>query len=141
MKKASIIGILITLIGLLAIACQSSEQIEYVRHYSGGKLLYQTHCQNCHGQQGEGLSALIPPLTDTSFIRQNKSMLSCYVKNGASGLMKVSGKLYDKTMPPSGLSNIEIAKVLTYIGNSFGNQIGLVNIEQVEADLERCKNP
>ena len=54
-------------------------------------------------------------------------------------MLKVSGKFYDNKMPPSGLSPIEIAKVLTYVGNSFGNKPGVINVEEVGKSLKECK--
>ncbi|MEO6500142.1 MAG: cytochrome c [Mucilaginibacter sp.] len=139
MKKAGIIVIVCMAIAVFAISCQSDEQIEYMRYYTGGQAIYQANCQNCHGKNGEGLSALMPPLTDTAFIRQNKKLLPCYVKNGVSGILKVHSKFYDNTMPPSGLSDIEIAKVITYVGNSFGNRMGLIGLEEAEGYLKECK--
>ncbi|RYZ95641.1 MAG: cytochrome c [Sphingobacteriaceae bacterium] len=126
-------------IAVFAVSCQSDEQIEYMRYYSGGQALYQANCQNCHGINGEGLSALMPPLSDTAYIRKNKKLLPCYVKNGVSGLLTVNGKFYDNSMPPIGLSDIEIAKVLTYVGNSFGNRVGFIGVEEVEGYLKECK--
>ncbi|RVU00590.1 cytochrome c [Mucilaginibacter limnophilus] len=139
MKKLAAIAFLLTAMGCFILSCQSSEDIEFKRHYAGGMLLYQTHCQNCHGKNGEGLSALIPPLTDTNYISKNRHKLACFVQNGANGIINVSGKFYEGSMPPSGLSPIEIAKVLTYVGNSFGNKTGLINLNQVQKDLKECK--
>ncbi|RYY34625.1 MAG: c-type cytochrome [Sphingobacteriaceae bacterium] len=138
MKKLAVILSILTGIGIMA-SCQSDADLEFKRYYSGGMLIYQTNCQNCHGKNGEGLSALIPPLTDTTYIKQNKNKLACYLQNGLSGIVNVSGKFYDGKMPPSGLSRIDIAKVLTYVGNSFGNKTGLINVEQVEGDLKVCR--
>ncbi|RZM08419.1 MAG: cytochrome c [Pedobacter sp.] len=139
MKKAGIITIICAAIISVITSCQSDEQIEYMRYYTGGYTLYQANCQNCHGKTGEGLSALMPPLTDTTFISLNRNKLPCYVKNGVSGMLKVSGKFYDNKMPPANLSPIEIAKVLTYVGNSFGNKQGLINVEEVGKSLKACK--
>ena len=94
---------------------------------------------NCHGKNGEGLLALIPPLTDTAYLRHNKLKLACITKNGLKGLIPVSKKLFEGAMPPAGLSDLETADVLTYITNSFGNKQGVVNVEQVEKDLTSCK--
>jgi mono/diheme cytochrome c family protein len=139
MKKLFIILFICTGIAATIASCQSDEEITYTRYYTGGLALYQTHCQNCHGQNGEGLSALMPPLTDTAYIRKNKNELACYVKNGISGIISVSGKFYENKMPPADLAPIEIAKVLTYVGNSFGNKVGLIDLAQVEKDLKGCK--
>ncbi|RCH55240.1 cytochrome c [Mucilaginibacter hurinus] len=139
MKKAGIIISLCAAIIVFVASCQTDQQIEYMRYYSGGQGLYTVNCQNCHGKNGEGLSALMPPLTDTAFISKNKDQLACYIKNGMTGMVKVSGKFYNNTMPPIELSPIEIAKVLTYVGNSFGNRVGLISLKDVENNLKNCK--
>jgi mono/diheme cytochrome c family protein len=102
-------------------------------------LVYQTHCQNCHGEKGEGLSALIPPLSDSAFLRKNKPALSCYIKNGLKGSIIINDKTFDDAMPANDLSPVEIARVLTYIGNSFGNKLGTIDEQMVQADLRICK--
>ncbi|MFD2146934.1 hypothetical protein [Mucilaginibacter antarcticus] len=42
-------------------------------------------------------------------------------------------------MPAVDLAPIEIAQVLTYITNSFGNNLGLITGQDVEVDLKACK--
>lgn len=134
---------IITCIGFLLlamiVACQSVEEQEFKRYYSGGSLIYQAHCQNCHGANGEGLNGLIPPLKDSTYLKTNKTMLACVIKYGAKGKVTISDKLYEGEMPASDLAPIEIAKALTYITNSFGNKLGIINSEQVEADLRSCR--
>ncbi|WP_233268877.1 c-type cytochrome [Mucilaginibacter lacusdianchii] len=120
-------------------ACQSEQEMEFKRYYSSGQLIYQTHCQNCHGKEGQGLAALIPPLNDADFLKSNRAQLSCYMQNGLSGNIIIHSNNYNGKMPASGLTPIEIAKVLTYVQNSFGNQLGLFNLKQVETDLKVCK--
>jgi mono/diheme cytochrome c family protein len=125
---------------LVAIAsCQSEQQIEYNRYYSAGSLVYQTHCQNCHGDGGQGLAALIPPLTDSRYLIGNLHQLPCYLQNGLNGPIIVNNKNYEGKMPPADLSPIEIAQVLTYITNSFGNNNGLTDADKVEKDLKVCR--
>ncbi|MCC8408081.1 cytochrome c [Mucilaginibacter sp. UR6-1] len=139
MNKAVIILTGLVAIVMIAASCQNEGQMEYARYYTGGKLLYQQKCQNCHGSKGEGLSALIPPLTDTAYISKNRNKLACIIQNGMGGFISVSGKMYENQMPPSGLSPIEIAEVATYLGNSFGNKTGIISIEQVEKNLNECQ--
>jgi mono/diheme cytochrome c family protein len=121
------------------ISCDSDENIEFKRYYSSGALVYQTHCQNCHGEKGEGLSALIPPLSDSAYLRKNKTSLSCYVQNGLKGPVSIKGKKFDDVMPANDLSPVEIARVLTYIGNSFDNKLGTIDEQMIQADLRMCK--
>ena len=140
MKLAFITGVGLLFIVAMVASCQSDEQVEFNRYYSGGSVLYLAHCQNCHGEKGEGLQALIPPLTDTVFLKQNRSSLACYLKNGLKGKLSIAGREFEGEMSAAAdLSPIEVAKVLTYVTNSFGNKQGLINLQQVQTDLKNCK--
>lgn len=138
MKFRIIIALLAVVMGLVY-SCQSESEIEYMRYYTAGQELYKTRCQNCHGANGEGLAALIPPLTDAAFLQANKSKLACYVQNGLQQPIMVNSKPFSGNMPPSGLAHMEIAEVLTFVQNSFGNKLGLHNIEQVNKELKACE--
>ncbi len=121
-------------------SCQSEAELNYARYYTGGKKLYEANCQNCHNTDGSGLAALYPPLTDSVFLKQNKTQLACFIKNGMQGEIRVAGKTYDGQMPGQPqLSDIEIAQIITYITNSFGNQQGIRLATEVSADLQNCK--
>jgi len=138
MKVKAVIGLGILLI-IAVISCQDDKSIEFARYYSSGSLIYQTHCQNCHGAHGEGLNGLIPPLTDSIFIKENLHQLPCLVKNGLKGKLKVSHKDFEGQMPAVDLAPIEIAQALTYVTNSFGNKLGTVNVDRVNTDLTGCR--
>lgn len=137
--KLKVIWIVPVAIVLLIVACQSEENIEFKRYYSSGALVYQAHCQNCHGNNGEGLSALIPPLTDSLYLKSNKNQLACYIQSGLKGQIIVKGKKFDDAMPASDLSPVQIAQVLTYIGNSFGNKLNTINEQFVQKNLVNCR--
>lgn len=120
-------------------ACQSEADLNFKRYYTAGLQVYQTHCQNCHGANGEGLSALIPPLNDSIYLKNNLRSLSCLIKKGTQGNITVNGKAYSQPMPAqSDLTPVEIAEVLTFINNSYGNKLGLFDTPQVETDLKKC---
>lgn len=138
MKLKLISGILSLLVVLIA-SCQSDGQVEFNRYYSGGSAIYKAHCENCHGAKGEGLQALIPPLTDSVYLKNNKTALSCYLKNGLKGKISVHSREYEGEMPVGDLAPIEIAKVLTYVTNSFGNKMGIIDLQQVQVDLAKCQ--
>ena len=74
---------------LIIASCQNEQQVDYNRYYSAGAAVYQSHCQNCHGDKGEGLAALIPPLTDTLFLKTNKHQIACYLENGVAYYQEV----------------------------------------------------
>ena len=81
--KIKVIVCISLLLSALIYSCQSDDSIEFKRYFSAGSQVYHDHCQNCHGAKGEGLAALIPPLTDTSFIKtqKNKIRVHCYRRN------------------------------------------------------------
>lgn len=138
MKTGIIIGLLLTGITLI-LSCQSDDQLEFARYYSSGMVVYQNKCQNCHGTKGEGLQALIPPLTDSLYLKTNKAALACELKYGLKGKLILSKKTFDGEMPANDLTGIELAEVLTYITNSFGNKLGVVTSQQIENDISGCK--
>jgi mono/diheme cytochrome c family protein len=123
----------------VVVSCQNEGQIEFSRYYSNGSVVYQAHCQNCHGAKGEGLQGLIPSLKDSVYLKNNKNVLACQLNSGLKGKIIILNKEFEGEMPASNLSPLEIAQVLTYVTNSFGNKLGTVNTGRVNADLAKCK--
>jgi len=122
-------------------SCQDEGEMTYNRYYSVGSTIYNSKCQNCHGANAEGLAALIPPFTDSVYLRKNLAQLPCFVRNGLKDTIMVAGKKFSGIMPAQGsLSPIELAEVLTYVTNSFGNKMGLVDVATVEKDLKECRD-
>ncbi|WP_448698609.1 c-type cytochrome [Mucilaginibacter sp. AW1-3] len=132
--------LLLTATATFLASCQSESEMTYARYYSVGSTIYSSKCQNCHGTNGEGLSNLIPPFTDSAYLRKNLDNLPCFVRNGLKDTITVAAKKFSGIMPAQGsLSPIEIAEVLTYVGNSFGNKMGLIDAQTVEKGLSNCK--
>lgn len=122
------------------VSCQSEAEIEYKRYYIQGMNIYQTQCKNCHAEKGEGLGGLVPPLKQSDFLKKNKSQLACIVQNGLKDTISVNGKTYASQMPAqTQLTPIEIAEVITYVTNSFGNNQGIYQVDKVNGDLAKCK--
>jgi len=139
MKLTFALGFVIVFATTLA-ACKGENDIEFDHYYSGGMVVYQSSCQNCHGEKGEGLVNLMPPLTDSVYLKNNKGALACAIKYGQNRSIKVAGRDFDGNMPANGqLSPVEIAEVLTYVTNSFGNKLGTVTTQQVNNYLAKCK--
>ncbi|MES2427697.1 MAG: cytochrome c [Bacteroidota bacterium] len=138
--KLKVISGICLLLATLLYACQNEDEITFKRYYTTGSVIYQNNCQNCHGKDGEGLSALMPALTDSAFLKTNKALLPCFIKFGIKGkLLIVNKKAFEGDMPLTDLAPIEIAEVLTYVTNSFGNDMGLVTAKDVSDDLAKCK--
>jgi mono/diheme cytochrome c family protein len=54
------------------------------------------------------------------------------------GKITIAGKDFDGAMPAAGLTPIEIAQVVTYVGNSFGNKLGVVTGDDIGVALAKC---
>ncbi|MEO8794351.1 MAG: cytochrome c [Daejeonella sp.] len=121
-------------------SCQNEQEINYQRYFVNGKGLYETNCQNCHSKDGSGLKGLYPPLTDTKFITSNRNKLACIIKYGMNAKIIVSGKEYQEQMPAKQeLSDIDIAQIIVYVSNSFGNKNGFYDTSDANTDLKNCK--
>jgi len=136
LKVISGIGLLLA---VLFFSCQSEKELEFSRYYTAGSVIYQNKCQNCHGANGQGLLALMPPLTDSIYLKANKGILACYIKFGIKGKVTIENKQFEDTMPANDFAPIDIAEVLTYVTNSFGNKMGTITSQQVGDDLKGCK--
>ena len=97
-----------------------------------GKALYSKHCASCHRLDGTGAPGLIPPLGHTDWVTGNKIRLIQVVLNGLSEPIDVNGITYDQEMPAyASLTDEELASILSYIRNSFGNKADAVIPGQV----------
>lgn len=140
--RNSIIYILFFLLSISALfhSCQNEEGINYKRYYVNGKGIYEKNCQSCHGADGKGLGTLYPPLTDSLYLKQNKNKLACIIKNGQNDSILINNIYFDENMPGNNnLADIDIAQVIVYITNSFGNQQGFYSDQQVASDLNNCR--
>jgi glucose/arabinose dehydrogenase/mono/diheme cytochrome c family protein len=99
---------------------------------AGGAKVYTVYCGTCHQRNGQGASGRFPPLAGTTWVTGDKKRLIGIVLNGLEGPIEVNGEQFNATMPQhSFLSNEEIANVLTYIRESFGNKASKVTAEEV----------
>ncbi|WP_134088180.1 cytochrome c [Olivibacter sp. XZL3] len=119
--------------------CQGQQEIKKAQFFTNGQSLYSAKCENCHGAKGEGLGNLYPPLTDTAFVRSIRHELACIVKHGLHKELIVDNRTFDTEMPANpALTDQEIAYILTYVGNAFGNELGLIDTEEVSVHLKNC---
>ena len=117
-----------------------SERIKLKQYKVQGKLLYTQHCGNCHQVDGSGLGKLIPPISNNARVKGNRSSVICIIKNGMEGVVVVNEKEYDGKMPANfSLTNLEIAEIATYIGNTWQNATGIITAGEVEKALLNCK--
>lgn len=116
-----------------------SDKIKLRQYKVQGEGLYLMHCGNCHQADGSGLGRLIPPLSKNATLSNNRNQIMCVIKYGLEGTLKIDGLEYDGKMPGNAeLTNLEIAEIMTFVGNSWGNSIGIVLSSDVEKGMLTC---
>lgn len=98
-----------------------------------GRNVYTQNCAACHQADGSGIKGAFPPLAKSDWLNQDVKRAISAVKNGLSGEIRVNGDVYNGVMPSLGLSSEDIANVLTYIYNSWGNNKPVVKPSDVDA--------
>lgn len=96
-----------------------------------GKRVYMQTCFACHQPTGLGLPGVFPPLAKSDYLMADKARSITGVIKGNTGPIKVNGADYNGVMPPVMLTDEQIANVLTYVRNSFGNEGEAITLEEV----------
>ena len=99
-----------------------------------GQAVYARTCLACHQPTGMGLPPVFPPLAGSEWIAKGASIAVRNIVNGMQGPVTVKGVTYNSMMPPvAGVSDKDIADVVTYVNNSFGNSGPIVTEAEVTA--------
>ena len=89
---------------------------------AAGQEIYQDFCVQCHLSNGEGVSGVFPPLKASDYLFEDINRSIKGIKYGLKGEITVNDENYDGVMVSQGLDNEEIADVMNYILNQWGNQ-------------------
>ena len=99
-----------------------------------GAAVYARTCIACHQPTGMGLPPVFPPIANAPIVVGNPELPIKFILQGLMGPITVNGTTYNSMMPPvAGVSDAEIADVLTYVRQSFGNKGNPVTADQVKA--------
>jgi mono/diheme cytochrome c family protein len=97
-----------------------------------GGLLFKGTCSTCHQDNGQGLQNVFPPLAKSDYLLGDPQRAIAVVLNGLTGPVTVNGSTYNSVMPPmSQLNDDEVANILTYVLNTWGNNGPAISAEQV----------
>lgn len=97
-----------------------------------GKQKYDAVCAACHQPSGVGIPHAFPPLAKSDFLNANKTRAILTVLHGLQGKVVVNEEEYNSVMPKLDLSDEDVANVLTYVYNSWGNAGHHVTPEEVK---------
>jgi mono/diheme cytochrome c family protein len=109
------------------VASTKAERIEL------GRRQFTSICAACHQLSGRGLPNVFPPLAGSDYLNADKSRAIALILHGRQGEVVVNGVKYNNNMPAFPLSDQDVANVLTFVYNSFGNSGLEVTPDEVKA--------
>lgn len=98
-----------------------------------GKNTYMQTCFACHQAEGQGIPNAFPPVAKSDYLNADVNRAIDIVLHGLTGEITVNGEKYNSIMTAQALSDDEIANVLTYVYNSWGNSKKEVTPAMVKA--------
>jgi len=118
----------------------SSNQNKLAASIERGKKVYAERCLTCHQADGGGVQNMNPPLTKTKWVLGDKIQLIQIVLKGLSTGVEIDGDSYHNVMAShADLTDLQIADVLTYVRNSFGNKAKTVTEAEVRSVRAKTK--
>ncbi len=105
--------------------------------FDRGAKVYRNQCAQCHQADGNGVPGVYPPLAGAEWVTGHPQVVSRILINGLNGPIVVKGNTYNGNMPAFGpgglaLSEKDIAGVITYIRQEWGNAASEVSVETIE---------
>jgi len=104
-----------------------------------GKKLFSSKCAGCHGAEGKGDGVNFPSLAGSAWVIGKSEKLSMVILNGLQGPTS-NGKVYGQGIMPAqgaGLTPEDLAGLMTYVRNSFGNATGdVISTEMAAKAIE-----
>lgn len=102
-----------------------------------GHEIYTDFCISCHLSNGEGVENIYPPLAKSDFLIQKREESIRAIKYGQEGEIVVNKKTYNSNMAALGLSDDEVADVMNYITNSWGNKNDKIVTKEEVSKLQK----
>lgn len=112
----------------ISLAVQNALDEKASKQFALGRQKYLATCAGCHGTNGQGLDRFGPPMAGSEWVLGDEKRLSLIILHGLEGPIVVQGKKYGApeilpVMPAhSVMDDADIAAILTYIRNEWGNQ-------------------
>ncbi len=108
-----------------------------VAYMAKGAKIYSAKCNGCHGSEAKGNGSTYPSLVGTPWVIGETQRFAMIILNGLTGPVD-NGKTYG-VMPPQGIgmSPEDLATVMTYVRNNFGNTVGdVITLDMAKAAIE-----
>ncbi|TGK87521.1 nitrite reductase, copper-containing [Leptospira noumeaensis] len=99
---------------------------------ANGERVYKSVCAACHMKEGQGVPGVFPPLAKSDYLNADKFRAIQVLQKGLSGPITVNGQKYNNVMPHLELTKEEIASVLSYVYNNWGNKGIMVSESEIK---------
>lgn len=114
---------IVALLGIMMASFSFKSQDDSLKKsMEAGKSTYNAVCLACHMDSGQGIPSVFPPLAKSDYLMEDVDRSIKNLIKGLSGEITVNGTKYNQVMPASGLDDADIANVLNYVMNSWGNK-------------------
>jgi nitrite reductase (NO-forming) len=128
----------LVVVGLGAVKTWAWQGSDLEASIARGKEVYSTTCITCHRDAGQGIPEVYPPLAKSDYLMANKTRAVGIVVNGLTGPITVNKMKFDSEMVPVDLTDEQVADVLNFVRNSWGNK-GPVPVKAAEVAPRRKK--
>ncbi len=130
--------------GVVARAVESARtgKLTKQQQIAAGEKLYAGTCSTCHQMNGQGIPRVFPPLAKSDYLAADKRRAIAVVLNGLSGPVTVNGNEFNSVMPPMRhLPDDDLANILTYVRNAWGNSSDAVAASDVTSVRNNTPSP
>jgi len=120
---------------IVELSDEEKETQRLERKYDSGKKIFALRCASCHQANGLGIPNQYPPLADSEWVSANPALITKIILKGLKGEITVKGEKYGTSsavnMAAVPIDDREIANVVTYVRQAWGNDFGEITTDEV----------
>ncbi|EDY16986.1 cytochrome c class I [Chthoniobacter flavus Ellin428] len=106
-----------------------------------GQKTFTEKCSMCHQPNGAGVPTVFPPLAKSDWLKDKRDSVVKVLCEGLSGPVDVAGQHFDNLMPAQILDDQQVADVLTFVANSWGNEAPIFTADEVKTGRSNSRFP
>ncbi len=119
------------------------------KYYPKGITIFGTVCKTCHGEDGNGVASLAPPLNKSEIVNGNKTVMISILLKGLSGPVKIAGHVYKAPeiggeMPGfadnKDFTDDDLAQVMNFVRRSWQNKGDKVTAKDVMNERKKLES-
>jgi len=124
----------------LASSISMAQEIDLDASIKRGSTIYSSNCASCHMMNGTGIQGVYPPLMNADSLMNDIPRLVTSVLKGVQGPTVVNGVEYNGAMQSYSLTDKQVADLLNFMRNSWGNKGDAVSPSDIQPALQESTN-